>query len=166
VTPETAHPLNPVDEETLPDVCHSILDLLLAIGQTSKASPSDTLLTTVHSPREGQAPAPSNQNSATLAAELTQIKIRLRGNAEKRSLQADQAEESEMNGAESTEGQRKRRKVGRRRVPSGFLQPALTMSGMQDQGTPIEDDREADVLGRDDVSVRFLWKEGPAVAAV
>ena len=72
-----------------------------------------------------------------------------------------------MNGLEDANGSKKRR-LARRGEPSEIWQQQqnLMMSNSQEQALPAEEDKEGEVLGRDDVSVRFLWKEARPAAAI
>lgn len=157
------------DMEDIEDICHSILDLLLSINAASssslassfasKPSPSETLLVTQsHSPREGGPAASSSAPSSTLgpslsgaalSSELTQIKIRLRGDAEKRSR-----EHSVQYSVRSN----KRRRMDEQ----GHGRNAAGMAGLSNGSgnASAADERDQRYLGRDDVTIRFLWDVG------
>jgi hypothetical protein len=95
----------------------------------SRSSPSETLLNFQSAPQQG------STSSAAVASELTQIKIRLRGEAEKRKRSAQHS--------------------GR---PSKTRR--LTSNGDTADTPGGSDERQyRDVFGRDDVTVRFLWQE-------
>lgn len=109
----------------------------------------------MQSPREGLPLTPWAQSSASLANELTQIKIRLRGLAENRRLaenEAGPAESVQTNGEyDLHQGSTKKRRV---------ISSLSDFSGQE--AFAMDDERDREVLGRDDVSVRFLWKEDAA----
>jgi hypothetical protein len=94
----------------------------------SRSSPSETLLN--YKPDQA-----SSSSSAAVASELTQIKIRLRGEAEKRKSTAIPADHPH--------------KV--RKLTAG------TSTGLN--GSDGDENHRRDIFGRDDVTVRFLWEE-------
>lgn len=116
------------------DICHGILDLFLMTGSAgsslSRSSPSETLLNFKSPPDQASA-----SSSAAVASELTQIKIRLRKEAEKRKSEAME-----------TESPRKARRL-------------TASSSMGLNGSDGDASQRKDIFGRDDVTVRFLWEE-------
>lgn len=97
----------------------------------SRSSPSETLLNFKSPPDQT-----SSSSSAAVASELTQIKIRLRGEAEKR-----------KSSAMTVDTPRKARRL------------TAQNSGASLNGSQSDKQGRRDVFGRDDVTVRFLWEE-------
>lgn len=96
----------------------------------SRNSPSETLLN-FKSPPDQTLPS----SNAAVASELTQIKIRLRGEAEKR-----------KSSAMDTDSPNKARRL-------------VASSSMGQNGSEGDASQRRDIFGRDDVTVRFLWEE-------
>lgn len=102
----------------------------------SRSSPSETLLNFKSPPDQA-----FSSSSAAVASELTQIKIRLRGEAEKRKSSESAADHPS--------------KIRRRTISNNSSA----------NGSHTGDEPKRDVYGRDDVTVRFLWEEETAADA-
>ena len=144
------------------DVCHGILDLLLSVssasGNTNKTSPTETLLP-FQSPRD-QGPSSSLHTGSILTSELTHIKIRLRDNAfKRRSTEEAYGEMSENELASIPPPPAKVRRL-EARTADGDAYSAMIAASLSNGaiGQEKESDRGKDFLGRDDVTVRFLWE--------
>lgn len=103
----------------------------------SRSSPSETLLNFKSPPDHT-----SGSSNAAVASELTQIKIRLRGEAEKRKATAVDVER-----------------------PSKSARVRTISNNSQGNGSQAGDESKRDVYGRDDVTVRFLWEEETPIDA-
>lgn len=95
----------------------------------SRNSPSESLLNFKAGPDQS-----AGSSSAAIASELTQIKIRLRGEAEKRKSEAM-----------DTDAPHKARRL--------TVSESLDLNGSEGDGQ-----QRRDIYGRDDVTVRFLWE--------
>jgi hypothetical protein len=123
---------------------------MLAVGPNAiKTSPSEFL--PFQSPREAVV---SNMHTGTvLASELTHIKIRLRDNASKRKADLE-GEDTAMQEEAALSSKRSRMDSGGRMM-SDFAAAPGTPSANMNPDERLEEDRR--MLGRDDVTVRFLW---------
>ncbi|KAK9900085.1 cyclin-like protein [Cystobasidium minutum MCA 4210] len=123
-------------QDDIEDICHGILDLFLMTGSASnslsRSSPSESLLNFKSPPDQ----ASTSNSNAAVASELTQIKIRLRGETEKRKS-SEQATSDHPS------------KIRRRTISNN--------SSLN--GSHAGDEPKRDIYGRDDVTVRFLWEE-------
>lgn len=112
------------------------MDLLLSLSATAnnaaRTSPSETILP-FHSPRDSSTPTFAADGDV-VSAELTQIKILLRSEAARR---------------ENEEGDRAAKRIRLPRHPANLAQ----IDEPLDSPKAIEEG----YLGRDDVTIRFLW---------